>query len=329
MTTVPIEPIDSVTITTLVDNVSDMLLQNEGPAKRVGLAGGGEHAPRVPAAFLEGGETADVPLAEHGFSALITVTKDRRERHVLFDTGLTPDGAAENMRRLGLSSNEIEAIVLSHGHFDHTVGLDGVARALGRRKVPLIVHPDAWTRRRVAIPGREPSELPLTNKAALEEAVFEIIENREPSLLLDGSLLVTGEVERTTKFEQGFPIHQAYRDGDWQPDPLIPDDQAAVFNVRDKGLVVLTGCGHAGIVNIVRYARKLTGVERVYAVIGGFHLSGPFFEPIIPATCEALVGLAPEVIVPAHCTGWRATHALAATFPDAFIQNSVGTRYEL
>jgi 7,8-dihydropterin-6-yl-methyl-4-(beta-D-ribofuranosyl)aminobenzene 5'-phosphate synthase len=101
------------------------------------------------------------------------------------------------------------------------------------------------------------------------------------------------------------------------------------MNVRDKGLVVLTGCAHAGVVNIVRYARKLTGVDRLYAVIGGFHLNGPLFEPIIPDTCDALAELAPEVIVPTHCTGWRAIHALAARFPDAFIQNSVGTRYEL
>jgi len=102
-----------------------------------------------------------------------------------------------------------------------------------------------------------------------------------------------------------------------------------VVNVADRGLVVITGCGHSGIVNIVRYARKLTGVEQVYAVIGGFHLNGPLFEPIIPATCRALAEMAPQVIVPAHCTGWRATHALAAAFPDAFIQNSVGTRFEL
>ncbi len=328
MPTVPLEPVDTVTITTLVDNVSDMLLQNEGPAKRVGVAGRGD-APRVPAAFIEGGETVDAPVAEHGFAALITVPEDGRERRVLFDTGMTPDGAAENMRRLGLSLDEIEAIILSHGHFDHTIGLDGLTRALRGKRPPIIVHPDVWTHRRIAIPGREPYGLPVTSKSALQEAGFEIIENREPSLLLGGVLLVTGEVERTTEFEQGFPIHQADRDGEWQPDPLIPDDQSAVLNVRDKGLVVLTGCGHAGVVNIVRYARKLTGVDRVYAVIGGFHLNGPLFEPIIPATCEALAELAPEVIVPAHCTGWRATHALAATFPDAFIQNSVGTRYEL
>jgi 7,8-dihydropterin-6-yl-methyl-4-(beta-D-ribofuranosyl)aminobenzene 5'-phosphate synthase len=117
--------------------------------------------------------------------------------------------------------------------------------------------------------------------------------------------------------------------GQWQPDPLILDDQAVVINVRDRGLVILTGCGHAGIVNIVHYARKLTGIEQVYAVIGGFHLNGPSFIPLIPLACEALTALSPEILVPAHCTGWRAIHALAAALPDAFIQNSVGTRFDL
>ena len=102
-----------------------------------------------------------------------------------------------------------------------------------------------------------------------------------------------------------------------------------MVNVRGKGLVVVSGCGHAGIVNILRYARKLTGVERVYAVIGGFHLSGPQFEPIIPATIAAIQEFAPKWVVPVHCTGWKAVHAFAAAMPEAFIQNSVGTRYVL
>jgi 7,8-dihydropterin-6-yl-methyl-4-(beta-D-ribofuranosyl)aminobenzene 5'-phosphate synthase len=328
MTTVPLEPLDSVAVTILVDNAADVLLPDQGPAKRPGL-GGGKEVPRVPAAFLEGGQTFDVPLAEHGFAALVSIEKEGREHRVLFDTGLTPNGLVDNMRRLSLSPKEIETIVLSHGHFDHTTGLDGLVRALGRPNLPVIIHPEFWSRRRISLPGREPFELPSTSKPALMGAGFDIIEEVQPSFLLDGSLLVTGEVDRTTEFERGFLVHQALRDGQWQPDPLILDDQALVMNVRDKGLVVLTGCGHAGVVNIVRYARKLTGVESLYAVMGGFHLNGPLFEPIIPDTCAALSVMAPQVIVPAHCTGWKATHALAAQFPDAFIQNSIGTRYEL
>jgi 7,8-dihydropterin-6-yl-methyl-4-(beta-D-ribofuranosyl)aminobenzene 5'-phosphate synthase len=327
MTTVPLQPVESAAITVLVDNAADVLLPDQGPAKRPGL--GASDVLRLPAAFLEGGETFDVPLAEHGFSALVTIKKDGRERSVLLDTGLTPNGLADNMRRLSLSPESIEAIVFSHGHFDHTTGLDGLVRALGRAKPPVIVHPEFWTRRRMVVPGREPFEMPSTSKSALQEAGFEIIEERQPSLLLDGSLLITGEVERTTEFERGFPVQQAFREGQWQPDPLILDDQALVLNVRDKGLVVLTGCGHAGLVNTLRYAGELTSVDHLYAVIGGFHLNGPLFEPIIPDTCAALAELAPEVIVPTHCTGWKATHALAAQFPNAFIQNSIGTRYEL
>ncbi len=327
MPAIPLKPIDSVAITTLVDNVTDMLAPDQGPAKRPSISM--STAPRLPAASLEGGEGLDALRGENGFSALVTIESGGRSRNLLFDAGLTPDGLVENMRRLSLSPKDIEVIVLSHGHFDHTTGLDGVIRALGRANLPVIIHPEFWSRRRILLPGREPIELPSTSRAALQGAGFEIVEEEQPSFLLDGCALVTGEVDRTTEFEKGFPIHQALRDGQWQPDPLVLDDQALVLNVRDKGLVVLTGCGHAGIVNTVRHAQKLTGVDRVYAVIGGFHLNGPLFEPIIPQTCAALAELAPAVLVPAHCTGWRAVHTLAATFPEEFIQNSVGTRFEL
>jgi 7,8-dihydropterin-6-yl-methyl-4-(beta-D-ribofuranosyl)aminobenzene 5'-phosphate synthase len=101
-----------------------------------------------------------------------------------------------------------------------------------------------------------------------------------------------------------------------------------VATVRGHGLVVLTGCRHSGIINILRYVRKLTGENRIHAVLGGFHLSGRAFEPIIGPTCGALAELSPDFLVPAHCTGWAATHTIAARFPEAFIQNSVGTRFE-
>jgi 7,8-dihydropterin-6-yl-methyl-4-(beta-D-ribofuranosyl)aminobenzene 5'-phosphate synthase len=328
MTQITLEPLDSLHITTLVDNVTDALLMNQGPARRVGLASGAANMPTVNAAYLDR-PTADAPLAEHGISALITMTKNGTDHRFLFDAGLTPTGLAENARRLDIDLKDVEAIVLSHGHFDHTTGLDGFVQATGRANLPVMIHPEFWSQRRIAIPGRDPFELPSTSKSSLAGAGFEIIEEKQPSFLFENSLLVTGEVDRTTDFEQGFPIHQALRDGDWQPDPLILDDQALIAHVRGKGLVILTGCGHAGVVNIVRYAQKLTGVNDVYAVLGGFHLNGPVFEPIIPATIEALTALSPEVIVPAHCTGWRATHAIAAAFPDAFLQNSVGTRFEL
>jgi 7,8-dihydropterin-6-yl-methyl-4-(beta-D-ribofuranosyl)aminobenzene 5'-phosphate synthase len=326
MERIALDPVDSLTVTTLVDNVTDMLLVDEGPAKRPPLEL--SVYPSVEAGVLKGGLTGDPLRAEHGFSCLVTIAKSERVVRILFDAGVSPDGLVENMRRLGLSPQEIDIVVLSHGHWDHTTGMHGLVRELGRAQVPVLIHPEFWSRRRVAFPGRDPIELPSTSRSALEGAGFEIVEERQPSFLLEGSLLVTGEVDRTTEFEQGFPIHQAYRNGGWQPDPLILDDQALVARVRGRGLVVITGCGHSGIVNILRYVRKLTGEDHIQAVVGGFHLSGPLFGKIIGPTCEALGEFSPDYLVPSHCTGWKATHALAARFPEAFIQNSVGTRFE-
>ena len=324
MERITLDPVDRLTVTTLVDNVTDSLLADQGPAKRPGITA----APRISSAITVGGQSDDALRAEHGFSALLTVEKGGRATRVLFDAGRTPDGLVENMRRLDLSPGDIDIIVLSHGHWDHVTGMNGLVGRLGSASMPVLIHPEFWTRRRLAFPGREPVELPTTSRSALAGAGFDIVEERRPSFLLDGSLLVTGEVDRTTDFERGFPGHEAHRDGRWEPDPAILDDQALIAKVRHHGLVVLTGCGHSGIVNIVRYARNLTGEHRVHAVVGGFHLSGPAFEPIVDPTCAALAEFAADYLVPTHCTGWRATHAIAARFPDAFIQNSVGTRFE-
>ena len=320
---VALEPVNAVTVTTLVDNVTDWLLADQGPATRPPMGA----APRIPAPLFTGGATDDALQAEHGFSALVTIARGDRETRVLFDAGRTPDGLVENMRRLGLSPHDIDIIVLSHGHWDHVTGMHGLVAHLGHANMPVLIHPEFWTRRRLAFPGREPVEIPTTSRSALRGAGFEIVEERRPSFLLDGALLVTGEINRTTEFERGFPGHEAHRNGAWEPDPLILDDQALVAMVRGRGLVVLTGCGHSGVVNILRHVRGLTGEDRIHAVLGGFHLSGPAFEPIIEPTCAALGEFAPDHLVPAHCTGWRATHALAARFPEAFIQNSVGTRF--
>lgn len=329
MATYTLEPLDGITVTVLMDNAADALAPDQGPAKRTTMASMGAATLRIPAPTLETGEVVDALLAEHGFSLLVTVRKGDREHRILFDAGTTPDGMSENMRRLGLAAKDVEVVVLSHGHFDHTTGIDGFIRAVGRANLPVMIHPEFWSRRRIAIPGRDPIEIPTTSRSALEGAGFDIIEERQPSFLFERSVLITGEVDRTTEFERGFPIHQALRDGEWQPDPLILDDQALIAHVAGRGLVVITGCGHAGIVNIVRYARKLTGVDEVYAIIGGFHLVGPLFDGIIPATADALVEIGPAYIAPGHCTGWRAQHALANALPDAYIQNTVGTRYEL
>jgi 7,8-dihydropterin-6-yl-methyl-4-(beta-D-ribofuranosyl)aminobenzene 5'-phosphate synthase len=322
---IALEPVDSVVVTTLMDNVTDALMPSQGPARRVGLG----MVPWRACSTVDGGQVPDALVAEHGFSVLVTVTKAGRAHRFLFDLGASPDGVAENMRRLGVDAGSIEAIVCSHGHVDHTAGLEGVIRAVGPANLPVLIHPDFWRRRRVTLPGRDPVELPTTSRGALTGAGFEIIEERQPSFLFGRSVLITGEVPRTTGYEPGFPPQQAWTGRAWEPDPLVLDDQALILDVAGKGLVVITGCGHAGVVNIARYAGALTGGRPLYALIGGFHLGGPLFEPLIPRVLDDLSAMNPGVLVPAHCTGWRAQHAMSARFPGVFVPNSVGTSFEL
>lgn len=158
----------------------------------------------------------------------MTLTVGGQTHRLLFDTGTTPDGLIANMHTFDISPKDIETIVLSHGHFDHTTGLDGLARTLGRTNLPVMIHPDFWNHRRFVIPGRDPFEIPTTSKSALQGVGFEVIEERQPSFLLDNALLVTGEVDRTTAFERGMPAQQAFHGGSWVPDPLLLDDQAVV-----------------------------------------------------------------------------------------------------
>ena len=137
---------------------------------------------------------------------------------------------------------------------------------------------------------------------------------------------MTGEVERKTSFEKGMPGMEMFTDGAWVPDP-IRDDQAIVIHVKDKGLVVVSGCAHAGIVNTVEYAKKITGTGHVHAVLGGFHLTGPAFAKVVPPTVDAVKTIDPEYVVPMHCTGWDAINRFMAAMPGKCILNTVGTTY--
>jgi 7,8-dihydropterin-6-yl-methyl-4-(beta-D-ribofuranosyl)aminobenzene 5'-phosphate synthase len=242
---------------------------------------------------------------------------------------VTPDGALHNLAVLGIDLNTIQAIVLSHGHTDHTHGLDGILDKLGKRRMPILLHPDAFLKRRIIYNDTSILDLPPPSLHDLEREGIELLVERGPSFVINDKVLVTGQIERTTDFEQGLKNQQAEIDGTWLPDPWVYDDQAIVINVRNKGLVVATGCGHAGVINILRQVRSQTGVDQIFALLGGFHLSGAIFEPIIPQTVEALQQIKPAVVVPAHCTGWRATQRIAQVMPDAFTPNSVGTTFVL
>ncbi len=309
---VVLEPVDAIDVTIVVDNFLDVLMPSTEIVRRAPLAW--DWAER------------DTLVAEHGYSLLVTLRKGDRTESVLFDAGLGRETAIHNLDVLGVRINDLRAVALSHGHVDHHGGLEGIFRRVGRPKMPLVLHPDAWRDRKIVFPTGTEIHLPPPSRSDLEREGVEVVEERGPSLLLDDMVLVTGQVERVTDFEKGFPLQQSRAHGGWEPDTWIWDDQPPVLNLKDKGLVVLSCCSHAGIINVLRHAQQITGQQQVYAVVGGLHLTGGLFEPIIPRTIDELAAIGPKVLVPCHCTGWKATHELARRLPDAYVQTSVGTR---
>ena len=256
------------------------------------------------------------------------MTRNGRRQSILYDAGLGRDTVTHNADVLGLRLGDICSVVLSHGHADHHGGLEGLFRRLSMRRMPVVLHPDIWRERRVVFPTGNEISMPPPSRGDLDREGWDIVEERGPSLLLDDAILVTGQVPRVTDFEKGFPLQQARDEhGGWEPDTWIWDDQAVVVHVAGLGLIVLSSCSHAGAINVLKHAQRITGVDRVHAFIGGLHLTGGLFEPIIPRTIAELAALHPVLVAPGHCTGWRATHELSRQLPDAYAQPSVGTTF--
>jgi len=312
----PLREVDRIEITTVVDNYVSLILPSDKRAVR---------PPRGRQGFIE----KDTFLAEHGLCLWLNIFRGSEKHTVLMDTGYSQVAVPHNLARLGLEPREIEAIVLSHGHMDHTGALGVVLERLNG-PVRIAVHPDAFHRPRFS---RQPDGNllrfpPTISRADLDRPGLELVETIQPALLAGETLLVTGQVERRTPFEKGMPSAVWEKDGQVLPDP-IHDDQSVALNLAGRGLVVVSGCAHSGIVNTILQAQRLTGQPRLHAVLGGFHLSGRDLAPVIEPTVAAIKKLGPEVLVPMHCTGWEATHRLAEEFPEGFILNSVGTRIVL
>jgi 7,8-dihydropterin-6-yl-methyl-4-(beta-D-ribofuranosyl)aminobenzene 5'-phosphate synthase len=176
-------------------------------------------------------------------------------------------------------------------------------------------------------------KFPILDELQLRELGAEIHKSTDITILPSKEsplLLITGQIPRATGFEKGFPFQYAEdpnNEKNLVPDPLVKDDQAIVANIRDKGLVILTGCGHAGVINTINYAKKITGVDKVYAVMGGFHLpaDGRIYEAAIEPTLNELQKADLKYIVPCHCTGWKAINRIIETMPERLIPTGVGT----
>lgn len=311
---VALQAVDRVEITVLMDNYVDVLLGSTDVVTRPVFRSGD----KIP---------TETVIAEHGLSMLVRTFQGEESHGIIFDTGYNKTGVPYNLKMLGIDISAVEAVVLSHAHMDHTGALYPIMEKLCW-SAPLVVNPGVFRSPRfLKLPDGGLERFPDTLvREELMKRGARIVESRAPVSLANGTILVTGEVERKTGFERGFPIAKMIQDGELVPDP-ISDDQSVVVNLKGKGLVVISGCAHSGIVNTVLYSRKITGIEPVYAILGGFHLTGPFFEPIIEDTVSALAEMGPKVLVPMHCTGWKAMNRFAEAFPEAFILNSVGSKF--
>jgi 7,8-dihydropterin-6-yl-methyl-4-(beta-D-ribofuranosyl)aminobenzene 5'-phosphate synthase len=306
--------LDRVEILTLQDNTIDMTAtDNNDMIRRAGARVAGEQRRSV--------------LAEHGFSAVVRTTRESRTRTMLFDFGFSEIGAALNARTLGAPMGEIEAIALSHSHGDHMGGFRDLVKMIGKSGIELVVHPAAFrTPRYVKFDGgKSKSQHPPFTKEMIEAVGAKVIATKEPLLMLGGDVLFLGEIPRRTAFETGIP-NAYYEERGVEIKDMIDDDTSLVMNLKGKGLCVLSGCAHSGIVNTVNRAREVTGIEKIHVIMGGFHINHAPTDPLVVQTVEALKTFAPRYIVPTHCTGRKSIQEIEAAMPESFLLNMSGTR---
>ncbi|MEX2147130.1 MAG: MBL fold metallo-hydrolase [Candidatus Rokuibacteriota bacterium] len=319
--------VDRLDVLVLVDNVTDGL--STTPAYVVPEWAGLLAAGRLP---MIAGES--ICCAHHGLSLLITAYTGGRTRTVLFDAG--PEGAIleRNAAVLGVDFGAIDAVVLSHGHWDHGGGLLAAVGAAARRRaqpVDCYVHPGMFAQRAMTrANGGLFVHAPLPDPEALTRAGARVVSTRQPQAVADGAFHLSGEIPRVTAYEAGLPGHvRRSADGQgWEPDPLIMDERFLSVHVKGKGQVVFSACSHAGIINVLTHARGLVPPVPLHGVMGGFHLSGAT-EKIIPDTVADLKTFGLKMLAPGHCTGWRALSVMAREFGDELVPSAVGKRYAI
>ena len=323
-----VNPVDRLEFQVLIDNVTDSL--SSAPAN-VTL----EWPALMRAGMRELSGTCQC-CANHGLALIVKATRGTRTHMVLFDAGPVEFAVEYNGTRLGVNFGGVEAVVLSHGHWDHAGGLpkalELVATANGGRSIPCYLHPGMFRQRALPLPGGgllPIREIPSPNDLASKGAAP--VMTTDAQVLLDDMFYVSGEIPRVTRYEKGFPGHKRLGDDgvSWEDDPFIMDERFLAAHVRGKGVVVFTACSHAGVVNVLKHAQSCFPSIPLHAVAGGFHLAGGN-EKIIAESVRDIGSFGLGLIAPGHCTGWRAVNALVNAYGDrAVAPMAVGKIYAI
>lgn len=278
--------------------------------------------------------------AEFGFSALAESRRGDETRRILVDAGYTPEVLANNLALLGLDPTLVDALVLSHGHYDHFGGLpallDGPMRL--RRGTPVHVGGEEIFCARDSLARNVQLPFGRLDREALQGAGLRIESRIDPAVVA-GHAFTTGRIplvttERSvnpTLMRPGVGCERALLDEDKRALTIVADDLrheiATAWHVKDRGLVVASSCSHRGLLNAIRRAQEISGVERVHAVIGGFHLVWPRTEQEALDTAAALEKIAPDYVIPMHCTGEAFVAEAQRRLPDRVIRPYVGSRF--
>lgn len=317
--------VDSLVVDVLSDDVSDTYVSkttfSESELSNVVKAG----------AKVVSGKT--LLVANLGYGLRLRTKAGSTEHVLLFDTGTEGQAFLHNSKAMGVDLGGVEAIAITHGHWDHMGALPQAIPAIvakrGRGNVTIHVNQDMFVERGLELSKKEiiPVEEVIT-QSSMEALGAKVVNDPHARGLLDEHFYYSGEIPRVSSFEKGRQDHlcRSGHNSAWHPDPLLMDERMVVVNVKGLGLVVFSACSHAGIVNVCTEVKRLFPDIPIYAVMGGLHLGG-VMEKIIPQTVEGLKPFNISHIITGHCTGWRALHALANAYGDRVSQSAIGTTY--
>jgi 7,8-dihydropterin-6-yl-methyl-4-(beta-D-ribofuranosyl)aminobenzene 5'-phosphate synthase len=266
-------------------------------------------------------------LGQHGISILLEAYRNNVKRNILFDVAQNSEALLHNMGLMDINPSMIDVIVLSHCHWDHTQGLVEILKAIGKKDLPVIAHPDIFRLNFAVDPYlRYAGVMNSNSKEKIKENGGTLYLTSDPLQIMPG-LITTGEIKRQTDFEEvGIPLRTITSDGKVVEDKM-KDDTSVIANIKNKGIVIITGCSHAGIVNITKHSVELTGVNKIIAIIGGLHLIEAPIERI-RKTVEALSKFDIDLISAGHCTGFEAQVELYNTFKTKFLPLRTGMKFE-